>query len=76
MNNTSLCPRNVSEWLKLNITDKELIFTRCASLFEIIIHDLKENKLQLGVGNNILMIKLCEFFFNNSYIEYNTYTNI
>jgi hypothetical protein len=71
MNKTKLCPRNVSEWLKLNINGKDLIFTRCATLFELITNELNQNKLYLGVDNNILMIKLCEFFFNNSYIEFN-----
>ncbi len=60
-------PHNLSLWLQQNIDDDVLIFDKCADLFDIIIQRLKDEKIHLAVDNNILMIKLCKYFYENSH---------
>lgn len=67
LNYNDTTPKKLSLWLEQNINDKELIFDKCAEIFEIIVSKLNEQELNLAVDNNILMIKLCKFLYENSY---------
>lgn len=67
LNNRDTTPKKLSSWLEQNINEKELIFDKCAEIFEIIVSKLNEQELHLAVDNNILMIKLCKFLYDNSY---------
>jgi hypothetical protein len=59
-------PADVTLWLQQNINDKELVFDKCADLFDIIVKKLQDDKIHISVENNILMIKLCKYLYDNS----------
>jgi hypothetical protein len=65
MNNTT--PRDLSNWLKIKINDQDTIFDASADLFDILVSKLNENNLHIKSENNVLMIKLCKFLYENSY---------
>jgi hypothetical protein len=78
MNNILLHPKDLTYWLQKIINDEnhqhdenkknEIIFDRCSDYFEFIINQLNKHNLHLAVDNKILMIKLCRFFYENSYV--------
>lgn len=67
LNNKDTTPKKLCSWLEQNINEKELIFDKCVKIFEIIVSKLNEQDLHLAVDNNVLMIKLCKFLYENSY---------
>lgn len=67
LNNKDTTPKKLCSWLEQNINEKELIFDKCVEIFEIIVSKLNEQDLHLAVDNNVLMIKLCKFLYENSY---------
>ena len=62
----NITPIDLTLWLQTNINAKDLVFDKCADIFNIIVKKLEENKLHLKVDNNVLMIKLCKFLYENS----------
>jgi hypothetical protein len=65
--NTLKHPGELTQWLQKDISDNELIFDRCVYIFDIIVQKLQKHNLHLGVDNEVLMIKLCKFLYENSY---------
>ena len=72
MSNILLHPKDLTHWLQKFINDEneknEVIFDRCSEFFELVVNELKKHNLHLAVENKILMIKLCKFFYENSYV--------
>tara|TARA_B100000886_G_scaffold289895_1_gene215084 strand:+ start:546 stop:761 length:216 start_codon:yes stop_codon:yes gene_type:complete len=66
-NKKKVNPHDLAFWLQTNLSENVLIFDKCSDLFSIIIQRLKEEKIHLAVDNNVLMIKLCKYFYENSY---------
>lgn len=64
---TNTRPRDLSKWLKIKVNDNNTIFDECADLYDIITSQLNKEELHLQAENKILMIKLCRFFYENSY---------
>lgn len=60
-------PKQLSDWLKINCNDKNTIFDLSVDLFDIIKMELEKESLYLRAEDKILMIKLCKFFYDNSY---------
>ena len=68
MNNPKeVTPRELTSWLQQNISEDELIFDKCANIFEIIVNKLNNSKIELAVENKVLMIKLCKYLYENSH---------
>ena len=65
-------PKELTQWLQKFVNEEyennEIIFDRCSEMFEIIVSELDKHDLHLAVENKILMIKLCKFFYENSYV--------
>ena len=60
-------PKHVSNWLKTRINDRDTIFDKSVELFDIIQMELENESLYLRAEDKILMIKLCKFFYENSF---------
>ena len=58
--------RELTSWLQKNVNENELIFDKCADIFDIIMKKLEDKNIHLCVDNNIFMIKLCKFLCENS----------
>ena len=66
-NKDKVNPHDLTNWLQTNLNENDLIFDKCSDLFNIIVKRLEDEKIHLGVENNILMIKLCKYFYENSH---------
>jgi hypothetical protein len=64
--NKEINPNHLSSWLQQNINEKELVFDKCSHIFNIIVQKLEEQKIPIDVENNVLMIKLCKYLYENS----------
>jgi len=64
--NKEIKPSDLTSWLQQNISDEELIFDKCSHIFHIIVQKLEEQNIHIDVENNVLMIKLCKYLYDNS----------
>ena len=64
---TNTTPKDLSSWLKIKVNDTNTVFDECADIYDIITTELNNKNLFLKSENKVLMIKLCKFFYENSY---------
>ena len=63
----NLKKKNIIKWLNKQVDENNIIFDYVLDIFDDIIAELQENKLELKFDEETFLINLAFFLYNNSY---------